>query len=118
MRFPFRPQQGYTQEEKVEIAQRHLIPHQLEQHGLTPEHIQIPQDTMLDVISRSHTHTHARTQASMHVNASRHSHTHRRTHSHTHKKSHTHRHTQTNRETHTSTDPAHFKKASQYWKDR
>ncbi|CAL8357464.1 unnamed protein product [Lota lota] len=43
---------GYTQEEKVEIAQRHLIPHQLEQHGLTPEHIQIPQDTTLDVISR------------------------------------------------------------------
>ncbi|KAK0134909.1 Lon protease 2, peroxisomal [Merluccius polli] len=43
---------GYTQEEKVEIAQRHLIPHQLQQHGLTPQHIQIPQDTTLEVISR------------------------------------------------------------------
>ncbi|KAJ3596782.1 hypothetical protein NHX12_003183 [Muraenolepis orangiensis] len=43
---------GYTQEEKLEIAQRHLIPHQLEQHGLTAKHIEIPQDTTLDVISR------------------------------------------------------------------
>uniref|UniRef100_A0A8C4ZYS5 Lon protease homolog 2, peroxisomal n=1 Tax=Gadus morhua TaxID=8049 RepID=A0A8C4ZYS5_GADMO len=45
---------GYTQEEKVEIAKRHLIPNQLEQHGLTSEHIQIPEDTTLDVI-RSYT---------------------------------------------------------------
>ncbi|KAJ7998197.1 hypothetical protein DPEC_G00220090 [Dallia pectoralis] len=44
--------QGYTQEEKVEIAHRHLIPHQLEQHGLTPQKLQIPQDTVLDVISK------------------------------------------------------------------
>ena len=43
--FLYRPLPGYTQEEKVEIAQRHLIPHQLEQHGLTLEHIQIPPDT-------------------------------------------------------------------------
>uniref|UniRef100_A0A8C9WF07 Lon protease homolog 2, peroxisomal n=1 Tax=Scleropages formosus TaxID=113540 RepID=A0A8C9WF07_SCLFO len=43
---------GYTQEEKVEIAHRHLIPHQLEQHGLTPQQVQIPQDTTLDIISR------------------------------------------------------------------
>jgi ATP-dependent Lon protease len=31
---------GYTEEEKVEIARRHLIPKQLEEHGLrSPEHI-------------------------------------------------------------------------------
>ncbi|XP_054864754.1 lon protease homolog 2, peroxisomal [Amphiprion ocellaris] len=43
---------GYTQEEKVEIAHRHLIPNQLEQHGLTPQQLHIPQDTTQDVISR------------------------------------------------------------------
>ncbi|XP_078139210.1 lon protease homolog 2, peroxisomal [Centroberyx gerrardi] len=43
---------GYTQEEKVEIAHRHLIPNQLEQHGLTPQQLQIPQDTTQDVITR------------------------------------------------------------------
>uniref|UniRef100_A0A672NXM8 Lon protease homolog 2, peroxisomal n=1 Tax=Sinocyclocheilus grahami TaxID=75366 RepID=A0A672NXM8_SINGR len=43
---------GYTQEEKVEIAHRHLIPHQLEQHGLTPQQLQIPQDTIKDIISK------------------------------------------------------------------
>lgn len=48
---------GYTQEEKVEIAHRHLIPNQLEQHGLTPQQLHIPQDTTQDIISR-YTHTH------------------------------------------------------------
>ncbi|XP_066569579.1 lon protease homolog 2, peroxisomal [Amia ocellicauda] len=43
---------GYTQEEKVEIAHRHLIPHQLEQHGLTPQQVQIPQESTVDIISR------------------------------------------------------------------
>ncbi|KAM9607774.1 lon protease homolog 2, peroxisomal isoform 1-T1 [Trichechus inunguis] len=43
---------GYTQEEKIEIAHRHLIPKQLEQHGLTPQQIQIPQITTLDIITR------------------------------------------------------------------
>uniref|UniRef100_A0AAY5ERM9 Lon N-terminal domain-containing protein n=1 Tax=Electrophorus electricus TaxID=8005 RepID=A0AAY5ERM9_ELEEL len=43
---------GYTQEEKVEIAHRHLIPHQLEQHGLTPQQLQIPQDTTHEIISK------------------------------------------------------------------
>uniref|UniRef100_A0A672YVP0 Lon protease homolog 2, peroxisomal n=1 Tax=Sphaeramia orbicularis TaxID=375764 RepID=A0A672YVP0_9TELE len=43
---------GYTQEEKVEIAHRHLIPNQLEQHGLTPQQLHIPQDTTLDIITR------------------------------------------------------------------
>lgn len=53
---------GYTQEEKVEIAHRHLIPHQLEQHGLTPQQLQIPQDTTKDIISKyAHTHTQTHT---------------------------------------------------------
>ncbi|XP_028596049.2 lon protease homolog 2, peroxisomal isoform X1 [Podarcis muralis] len=43
---------GYTQEEKIEIAHRHLIPKQLEQHGLTPQQIQIPQDATLAIITR------------------------------------------------------------------
>ncbi|XP_059190456.1 lon protease homolog 2, peroxisomal [Centropristis striata] len=42
---------GYTQEEKVEIAHRHLIPNQLEQHGLTPQQLHIPQDTTQVIIS-------------------------------------------------------------------
>jgi len=32
---------GYTIEEKVEIAKRHLLPKQLEEHGLTKEHLKI-----------------------------------------------------------------------------
>ncbi|XP_019960152.2 lon protease homolog 2, peroxisomal isoform X1 [Paralichthys olivaceus] len=43
---------GYTQEEKVEIAHRHLIPNQLEQHGLTPQQLHLPQDTTQAIISR------------------------------------------------------------------
>uniref|UniRef100_A0A3P9L6K5 Lon protease homolog n=1 Tax=Oryzias latipes TaxID=8090 RepID=A0A3P9L6K5_ORYLA len=43
---------GYTQEEKVEIAHRHLIPNQLEQHGLTPQQLHIPQDSTQDIICR------------------------------------------------------------------
>jgi ATP-dependent Lon protease len=32
---------GYTIEEKIEIAKRHLLPKQLKEHGLTKEHLQI-----------------------------------------------------------------------------
>ena len=32
---------GYTIEEKVEIAKRHLLPKQLKEHGLTSEHLKI-----------------------------------------------------------------------------
>ncbi|HET8855867.1 MAG TPA: S16 family serine protease, partial [Salinimicrobium sp.] len=32
---------GYTIEEKVEIAKQHLLPKQLEEHGLTKEHLKI-----------------------------------------------------------------------------
>ncbi|KAM3920097.1 lon protease homolog 2, peroxisomal isoform 1-T1 [Leptodactylus fuscus] len=43
---------GYSQEEKLEIAHRHLITKQLAQHGLTPEQIQIPPETTLEIITR------------------------------------------------------------------
>lgn len=37
---------GYTQEEKVHIASRYLVPKQLREHGLTEEQLQIPDDTI------------------------------------------------------------------------
>jgi ATP-dependent Lon protease len=30
---------GYTEDEKLEIARRHLVPKQLDEHGLNPEHL-------------------------------------------------------------------------------
>jgi len=41
---------GYTEDEKVEIARRHLIPKQLENHGLQEEEIDIPEDALRDLI--------------------------------------------------------------------
>ena len=32
---------GYTEDEKLEIAKRHLVPKQLDEHGLTPEHLRV-----------------------------------------------------------------------------
>ena len=37
---------GYTQEEKINIAIRHLLPKQLKEHGLSQEQLQIPEDTL------------------------------------------------------------------------
>ena len=34
---------GYTPEEKLKIAMRHLIPRVLDQHGLSSESLQIPE---------------------------------------------------------------------------
>ncbi|XP_051917626.1 lon protease homolog 2, peroxisomal isoform X2 [Hippocampus zosterae] len=42
---------GYTQEEKVEISLRHLIPNQMEQHGLSSKQLHIPSDTTKDIIN-------------------------------------------------------------------
>ncbi|XP_049763737.1 lon protease homolog 2, peroxisomal-like [Schistocerca cancellata] len=42
---------GYTQEEKLHIATRHLFPKQLELHGLTKEHLQIPDESFKLMIS-------------------------------------------------------------------
>lgn len=41
---------GYIMEEKVEIARRHLIPKQLENHGLKKEDIEIPKKTIEKII--------------------------------------------------------------------
>lgn len=38
---------GYTFEEKVNIAKQHLIPKQIQAHGITTEHIEIPDDSIL-----------------------------------------------------------------------
>jgi len=45
---------GYIVEEKIEIAKRHLIPKQLEAHGLTKNHITFPGKT-LEYIIEHHT---------------------------------------------------------------
>ncbi len=41
---------GYTEEEKIEIAKRHLIPRQLEAHGLGKEQIEITTGALEDII--------------------------------------------------------------------
>ena len=41
---------GYIQEEKVEIGRRHLIPKQLEEHGLNKDDLDIPKKTMAAII--------------------------------------------------------------------
>ncbi|KAJ8632042.1 hypothetical protein MRB53_025378 [Persea americana] len=43
---------GYTPEEKLKIAMRHLIPRVLDQHGLTSEFLQIPEAMVELVIQR------------------------------------------------------------------
>lgn len=45
---------GYLREEKREIAKRHLIPKQLENHGITAENITIP-DEIIDIIIEKYT---------------------------------------------------------------
>ena len=45
---------GYTEEEKVQIARRHLLPKQVEAHGLEPGFLEVP-DRMLRDIIRTHT---------------------------------------------------------------
>jgi len=41
---------GYTEEEKVEIARRHLVPEQLRAHGLSPDEVTITDDAIRLVI--------------------------------------------------------------------
>ncbi|GKU95677.1 hypothetical protein SLEP1_g9006 [Rubroshorea leprosula] len=45
---------GYTPDEKLRIAMQHLIPRVLDQHGLTPEFLQIPED-MVKLIIQGYT---------------------------------------------------------------
>ncbi|MFL5650328.1 MAG: endopeptidase La [Chloroflexota bacterium] len=46
---------GYTETEKIEIGKRFLIPKQMKNHGLTPKTIEIPDETMVELV-RSYTH--------------------------------------------------------------
>lgn len=41
---------GYTEEEKVKIAQRHLIPKQLEENGLTDKNLRISEGTLRHIV--------------------------------------------------------------------
>ncbi|MDE3017899.1 MAG: endopeptidase La [Nitrospirota bacterium] len=43
---------GYTEEEKLGIAQRYLIPRQLKEHGITEEHIKITEPALRQVIAQ------------------------------------------------------------------
>jgi ATP-dependent Lon protease len=43
---------GYSEEEKAAIARRYLLPRQLEQAGLKPEQVEIPEETLKRIISR------------------------------------------------------------------
>jgi ATP-dependent Lon protease len=43
---------GYSEEEKMQIARRYLLPRQLSEAGLSPEQLTIPDETVRRVISR------------------------------------------------------------------
>ena len=42
--------EGYTEDEKVEIAKRHLIPKQMEAHGLKPDELTLTDDALRAMI--------------------------------------------------------------------
>jgi ATP-dependent Lon protease len=42
--------QGYSEEEKVHIAIRYLIPRQIKENGITPEQIEIPEDALRHIV--------------------------------------------------------------------
>jgi ATP-dependent Lon protease len=44
------PLQGYSEEEKVHIANRYLIPRQIKENGITPEQIEFPEDAVRQII--------------------------------------------------------------------
>jgi ATP-dependent Lon protease len=43
---------GYTEREKIEIAQRHLIPKQLKSHGLLAANVEFAEDALLELVGR------------------------------------------------------------------
>ena len=43
---------GYTQEEKLEIARRHLLPKQIEEHGLQPDAFKISDSVLMSIIDK------------------------------------------------------------------
>jgi ATP-dependent Lon protease len=44
------PLQGYSEEEKLHIAKRYLIPRQIKENGITAEQIEFPEDTIRYII--------------------------------------------------------------------
>ena len=44
------PLQGYSEEEKVHIANRYLVPRQIKQNGITEEQIELPEDAVRFII--------------------------------------------------------------------
>jgi ATP-dependent Lon protease len=42
---------GYTEEEKLGIAQKYLIPRQLKEHGITAEHVQLTEPALRQIVS-------------------------------------------------------------------
>src|SRR5690349_20019744 len=42
--------EGYTEDEKVEIAKRHLIPKQMEAHGLKPEELEFTDEALRGIM--------------------------------------------------------------------
>lgn len=43
---------GYTEEEKIEIARRHIIPKQIEEHGITIRHVSIGRPALRSIIQQ------------------------------------------------------------------
>ncbi|MGQ1908697.1 endopeptidase La [Marinifilum sp. RC60d5] len=43
---------GYIQEEKIEIAKRHLLPKQMENHGITAKNVKISKEVIAEVIDK------------------------------------------------------------------
>jgi ATP-dependent Lon protease len=43
---------GYTEREKVEIAKRHIVPKQVESHGLKPENVTFTEESLQELIRR------------------------------------------------------------------
>ncbi len=41
---------GYTEQEKVQIAERHLVPRQLDQHSLDANELEIPRETIIAML--------------------------------------------------------------------
>jgi ATP-dependent Lon protease len=44
------PLQGYSEEEKLHIASRYLVPRQIKENGITPEQIEFPEDAVRQIV--------------------------------------------------------------------
>jgi ATP-dependent Lon protease len=42
---------GYTEDEKLEIARRHILPKQLEEHGITPQQLELADKALREIIN-------------------------------------------------------------------